>query len=43
MIEFSRTYGCWIWSCEWGHYAIDFEGEQGALDDFKKHDCRMTL
>jgi hypothetical protein len=43
MVENSHIYGCWIWRCEWGHFAFDFEGEQEALEDFKKHDCNRSI
>lgn len=39
VVENSHIYGGWIWHCEWGHIGFDFEGEQEALEDFKKHRC----
>lgn len=43
MVEFSHTYSCFIWTCDWGHIGLDFEGEQEALDDFAKHVCDRRI
>lgn len=43
MVEFSNTYSCWIWRCEWGHLGFDFEGEGEALADFQKHFCDRRI
>lgn len=40
MVEFDRAMACWVWRCEWGHMAFDFEGSDEAREDFLKHDCR---
>jgi hypothetical protein len=43
MVEFSHTYSCHIWRCEWGHIGFDFESAQEALDDFRKHHCDRSM
>jgi hypothetical protein len=43
MVEFSHMYGCWIWRDEWGHIGLDFEGEQEALEDFRRHHCDRRI
>lgn len=43
MVEFSNIYGCWIWTCEWGHRGIDFEGAAEAIMDFAEHHCDRRI
>lgn len=43
LIEFSHIYGSYVWTCEWGHRAIDFESEAEALRDFERHVCDRSI
>lgn len=43
MVEWSKAHSCYVWTCEWGHWAFDFESTEEARQDFLKHDCRRTI
>lgn len=40
MVEFNRQMACWTWSCEYGCFGYDYEGEQEAREAFLSHRCR---
>lgn len=42
MVEFSRDAGCWVWTCVWGCWGMDYEGTAEAEAAFKAHECRKT-
>lgn len=39
MIHFDSNLACWFYTCAWGCYAFDFEGEQEARDNYIGHLC----
>ena len=43
MVEFSRIFSSYIWECEWGHRAIDFESQAEAVADFERHVCDRRI
>lgn len=43
MVGFSNVFSCYVWECEWGHRAIDFESEAEAVRDFELHACDRSM
>lgn len=39
IVEFKPDVACFTYTCSWGCYGFDFEGEQEALDALLNHDC----
>lgn len=40
-VKWSREMASWTWTCVFGCFGFDFEGQQEASDDFARHNCPM--
>lgn len=43
IVKFSQGYGSWVYRCQWGCFADDFESEWEAEAAFRTHDCDQSL
>lgn len=41
-VRFDRAMSCWTWSCIYGCWGWDYEGEQEAIEGFLSHDCEKS-